>query len=165
MPANCAQGTLLQRSVSFLFGLLIICDKTAGSSPIIRPSPKDLTPKVASPTAAIPGSADSTGTLTDSSVSACLGAPISGPSRTNRFADHEQAQQPALEMSWLQDTKSAVHRNQPSCCTYELNPLLISVQVITIQPLKRTDWALFEKLLESEDQKLEPLLRAPHTHE
>ena len=35
---------------------------------------------------------------------------------------HGQAQQPATEMSWLQDSKSAVLRNQPTCCTYELNP-------------------------------------------
>ena len=25
-------------------------------------------------------------------------------------------------MSWLQDSKSAILRNQPTCCTYELNP-------------------------------------------
>ena len=26
------------------------------------------------------------------------------------------------EMSWLQDSKSAILQNQPTCCTYELNP-------------------------------------------
>ncbi|HIL99721.1 MAG TPA: IS30 family transposase, partial [Myxococcales bacterium] len=29
---------------------------------------------------------------------------------------------PAMEMSWLQDSKSAILRNQTACCTYELNP-------------------------------------------
>ena len=24
-------------------------------------------------------------------------------------------------MNWLQDSKSAILRNQPTCCTYELN--------------------------------------------
>ena len=28
-------------------------------------------------------------------------------------------------MSWLQDSKSAILRNQPTCCTYGLNPRLI----------------------------------------
>ena len=28
-------------------------------------------------------------------------------------------------MSWLQDSKSAILRNQPTCCTYELNPRLV----------------------------------------
>ena len=26
------------------------------------------------------------------------------------------------EMSWLQDSKSAILQNQSTCCTYELNP-------------------------------------------
>ena len=30
-----------------------------------------------------------------------------------------------MEMSWLQDSKSAILRNQPTCCTYGLNPRLI----------------------------------------
>ena len=25
-------------------------------------------------------------------------------------------------MNWLQDSKSAILRNQPTCCTYEFNP-------------------------------------------
>ena len=35
---------------------------------------------------------------------------------------HGQAQQAGLEMSWLQDSRSAMLRNEPSCCTDELNP-------------------------------------------
>ena len=31
-------------------------------------------------------------------------------------------QQPPTEMSWFQDSKSAILRNQSTCCTYELNP-------------------------------------------
>ena len=59
---------------------------TAGSSPTIRPSPRDSTPKATSPTPTIPGSADSTRTPTGSSVSACPRAPISTPSRARRSA-------------------------------------------------------------------------------
>jgi len=33
---------------------------------------------------------------------------------------HGPTQQPATEMSWLQDSKSAILRNQSTCCTYEL---------------------------------------------
>ena len=54
---------------------------TARSSPTIRPSPRDSTPKATSPTPTIPGSADSTRTPTGSSVSTCPRAPISTPSR------------------------------------------------------------------------------------
>ena len=35
---------------------------------------------------------------------------------------HGQAQQPVTEMSWLQDSESAILRNQSTGCTYELNP-------------------------------------------
>ena len=48
--------------------------------------PRDSTPKAASPTPAIPGSADSTRTPTDSSVSTCPRAPISALSHLRRSA-------------------------------------------------------------------------------
>ena len=35
---------------------------------------------------------------------------------------HRPTQQPATEISWLQDPESAILRHQPTCCTYELNP-------------------------------------------
>ncbi len=59
---------------------------TARSSPTIRPSPRDSTPKATSPTPTIPGSADSTRTPTDSSVSICPRAPISGLSHLRSSA-------------------------------------------------------------------------------
>jgi hypothetical protein len=59
---------------------------TARSSPTIRPSPRDSTPKATSPTPTIPGSADSTRTPTGSSVSICPRAPISGLSHLRRSA-------------------------------------------------------------------------------
>ena len=59
---------------------------TARSSPAIRPSPRDSTPKATSPTPTIPGSADSTRTPTGSSVSTCPRAPISGLSHLRRSA-------------------------------------------------------------------------------
>jgi hypothetical protein len=59
---------------------------TARSSPTIRPSPRDSTPKATSPTPTIPESADSTRTPTGSSVSICPRAPISGLSHLRRSA-------------------------------------------------------------------------------
>ncbi len=59
---------------------------TARSSPTIRPSPRDSTPKATSPTPTIPGSADSTRTPTGSSVSICPRAPISRLSHLRRSA-------------------------------------------------------------------------------
>ena len=42
-------------------------------------------------------------------------------------------QQPAPEMSWLQDSKSAILRNQTTCCTYELNPrILVQLLAATV---------------------------------
>ncbi|MDE0940018.1 MAG: hypothetical protein OSA43_08670, partial [Pirellulales bacterium] len=38
-------------------------------------------------------------------------------------------QQPPTEMSWLQDSKSAILRNQSTCCTYELNPRTIALSI------------------------------------
>ena len=77
--------------------------------------------KLLQPTPTIPGSADSTRTPTDSSVIICPRAPISG--HTHAAPQHHgPTQQPATEMSWLQDSKSAILRNQSTCCTYELNP-------------------------------------------
>ena len=54
---------------------------TARSSPTIRPSPRDSTPKATSPTPTSPGSPDSMRTPTDSSVSICPRAAISTPAR------------------------------------------------------------------------------------
>ena len=46
------------------------------------------------------------------------------PKRDCGLAEAPQVhdQQPATEMSWLQNSKSAILRNQSTCCTFELNP-------------------------------------------
>ena len=53
------------------------------------------------------------------------------PAQGRRFPDpydrtgpqhYETTQQSTPEMSWLQDSKSVILRNQSTCCTYELNP-------------------------------------------
>ncbi len=96
---------------------------TARSSPTIRPSPRDSTPKATSPTPTIPGSVDSTRTPTRTYPAI--------PAQGHRFPlphtragpqHHGQAQQSVPKMSWLQDPESAILRHQPTCCTYELNP-------------------------------------------
>jgi hypothetical protein len=45
-----------------------------------------------------------------------------GAATPEQVQHHGQAQQAALEMSWLQDSRSAMLWTQPACCTDELNP-------------------------------------------
>ena len=42
--------------------------------------------------------------------------------RYSVIAKAPATQQPTPKMSWLQDSKSAILWNQPTCCTFELNP-------------------------------------------
>ena len=79
---------------------------TARSSPTIRPSPRDSTPKATSPTPTIPGSPDSMRTPTDSSVSICPRAAISTPARagpqhlwTSSTTGHGNVLAPRLQIS------------------------------------------------------------------
>ena len=90
---------------------------TARSSPTIRPSPRDSTPKATSPTPTIPGSADSTRTPTDSSVSTCPRAPISGLSHLRRSAaswtdsttGHGNVLASRLQISYSQESTHLLH--------------------------------------------------------
>ena len=58
------------------------------------------------------------------SAAAVDGAGTAGQSRMDLpvCLHHRPTQQPATEMSWLQDSKSAILRNLPTCCTYGFNP-------------------------------------------
>ena len=89
---------------------------TARSSPTIRPSPRDLTPKATSPTPTIPGSPDSTRTPTDSSVSICPRAAISTPARagpqhlwTSSTTGHGNVLAPRLQISSSQKSTHLLH--------------------------------------------------------
>ena len=131
-PRLCSQHSDLMPSLSTRSPMT-----TARSSPTIRPSPKDSTPKVASPPLPFLGAR---------TQREHQRAHPAIPAQRHRFPDahtrggpghHGPTQQPAMEMSWLQDSKSAILRNQPTCCTYELNPRCYYFNVI--QKIIRSD--------------------------
>jgi hypothetical protein len=102
---------------------------TARSSPTIRPSPRDSTPKATSPTPTIPGSADSTRTPTDSSVSICPRAPISELSHLRRSAaswtdsttGHGNVLASRLQISSSQESTHLLHlRVESATCIISL---------------------------------------------
>ena len=90
---------------------------TARSSPTIRPSPRDSTPKATSPTPTIPGSADSTRTPTGSSGRTCPRAPISALSHLRRSAaswtglttGHGNVLASRLQISYSQELNHRLH--------------------------------------------------------
>ena len=90
---------------------------TARSSPTIRPSPRDSTPKATSLTPTIPGSVDSTRTPTGSSGSTCPRAPISTPSHTRRSAaswtgstiGHENVLTSRFQISYPPESNHRLH--------------------------------------------------------
>ena len=97
---------------------------TARSSPTIRPSPRDSTPKVASPPLPFLGARTQREHQRAHPTIPAQGHRFPLPHTRAGPQHHGQAQQPAPQMPWLQDPQSAVLRDQPACCTYELNLFL-----------------------------------------